>query len=183
MNLENAPSDAPRIASPWARIAAALLDGIILFPVGILVVFFSSRSWKFALFVFPVYQLLYVSYQAFFHSRYGATLGKMALKMQVVNEDYSKIDFYTALKRISVEGVLQGALMILSVNMFLSLKSNFPVTNMMDFAKMIQVGPYHTVNMLEGGWDYLGIMSCLFSQKRKALHDYIAGTVVIQKRS
>jgi uncharacterized RDD family membrane protein YckC len=192
MNLENAlasdPTAASRalpvtpvVASPWSRLAAAILDGIILFPIGILVVFLSSRSLKSAFLLFPIYQLVYVSYQAFFHAKFGATLGKMALKMKVVNEDYSSIDFFTALKRISVEGVLQGALMILSIEILFSMRGHFVVTSMMDFAKAVQVGPYHTVNMLEGVWDYLGFMCCLFSQKRKAIHDFIAGTVVVKQ--
>jgi len=181
MNLENKTSDAPRIASPWMRLAAAFFDWIILFPIGILVVLLSSRSWKFAVVLFPLYQLLYVAYQAFFHSRYGATLGKMAFKMKVVNEDYSKIDFFTALKRISVEGVLQGALAILCLNLFLSMKNNYNITNVVDFAKLFQIGPYQSVNVLETFWYYLSFMTCLFTPRRKALHDFIAGTVVILK--
>jgi uncharacterized RDD family membrane protein YckC len=136
---------------------------------------------KLAFLLFPVYQLLYVAYQAFFHAKYGATPGKMVFKMKVVNEDYSKIDLFTALKRISVEAVLQGALALLAINMFLTMRQNFAFANMMDFAKTIQVGPYHTVNMLEAGWDYVGIMSCLFTIKRKAVHDFIAGTIVIRQ--
>lgn len=193
MNLENSLSNAssaasnsapkiPVIASPWLRLGAVLLDGMILLPVGILVVFLSSRSLKLAFLLFPAYQLLYVCYQAYFHARYGATPGKMAFRMKVVHEsDYSKIDLFTALKRVSVEGVLQGALSILAIDMFLSMRNNFAFSNMMDFAKAVQVGPYHTVNMLEGAWDYLGIMSCLFTFKRKAVHDFIAGTVVIRE--
>jgi len=116
-----------------------------------------------------------------YQRRADLTPGKMVFKMKVVNEDYSKIDLFTALKRVSVEGVLQGALALLAINMFLTMQQNFAFANMMDFAKAIQVGPYHTVNMLEAGWDYVGIMSCLFTIKRKAVHDFIAGTIVIRR--
>ncbi len=177
----------PKIANPLLRVAAVLLDGLILLPAGILIVILSNPSPKLTFLMFPIFLLLYTLYQAYFHYKFGANLVKMALKMKVVNDaDHSRIDFNTTLKRISVEAVLRGALAILLVETFLSLKNTPAFSNVAELTKAIQASPYPMQTgkliTLNGGWDYLSFMICLFSHKRKALHDFIAGTVVIRER-
>jgi len=56
--------------------------------------------------------LLHLSYSVFFVGRYGATPGKMALKLQIVRSDFSKVSYLRALGRYFAQS-LSGLLLYL----------------------------------------------------------------------
>ena len=95
---------------PIVRLAAALIDGIILFGIDAAVVYFTVRmaglsmdQWT-TLPVAPLatfLTLLTVSYLCAFTAVGGQTIGKMALGTCVVNDDGRPVDAGRALRRTS----------------------------------------------------------------------------------
>ena len=103
-----------RYAGFWIRVLALIIDsvilGIVLLPLS-LAMQFSLRSHLnpahpdfgplfAAYFTFaPIFMLLRGAYFTFFVGKFGATPGKMALKLRVVNPDGSPVGYAKACGR------------------------------------------------------------------------------------
>lgn len=73
----------------WARFGAVIIDGLILAPISFGVSYFNIVTWKSPL-LLVVFSLVTVAYKPLMEFLYGATLGKMALKLKVVNLQYER---------------------------------------------------------------------------------------------
>ena len=98
----------------WIRVAARIVDGLILgvpFMAVFLVVFFrpqrpfgEPRPVDFLPSILQLgFAMANVAYQIFFLGKYGATLGKMACKLQVVTSEGGRISYGRATGRVFAE--------------------------------------------------------------------------------
>ncbi|HEX7253854.1 MAG TPA: RDD family protein [Thermoanaerobaculia bacterium] len=102
-----APATAVTYAGFWIRFLAVLIDGAIAFTVGMLIgLIFGTRGvGRGAPFtasgcISSLLQILYgVGYETLLVGAYGATLGKMALRLKVVTPEGGKVSYMTALGR------------------------------------------------------------------------------------
>lgn len=109
-------------------------------------------------------QLLYVAYAVLFHWRFGATLGKMALGIKVV--DYSK-EGRISLKQSIIRDIVPSSVIIISsVEIIAFRNANSLLANI--------------ASQINGFWSILEIITALFSAKRRAIHDIIAKTICIK---
>ena len=101
----------------WVRLVAFIVDDIILAALFFLLSFIfgfsgqESHFWKITVhyrggddlamtILFNViFAALFLGYFVFLTGRYGATLGKMLLRIKVVGEDYNPISYGTAALR------------------------------------------------------------------------------------
>jgi uncharacterized RDD family membrane protein YckC len=179
-NLPEAARD-PRIAGVWARFASLVLDGLLWMPIALGVSYAASRSPSWGIVLFPAALVSFVIYQVGFHARYGATVGKMILRIRVVRTDYSPIDLNAALKRSFVDAVFRLGLATVSVQVLRSL-GPVPVDSLVELVKALQANKtYATLSNLESVWTLSEIATCLFHRQRRALHDLIAGTLVVRR--
>jgi len=114
----------------WKRFWAGGVDLLVLLPFMFLFRFLGGLSKEVAIVVAIIHPASYWIYNICFHGKWGATLGKMALKIKVVKErDGTKISFNEAFLRFSVDLVIaiiaviayMVALMSLSESEFSSL--------------------------------------------------------------
>ena len=106
----SAPTSVVESIRPAARVAAALIDGVILFGIDAAVVYFTVRmaglsmdQWT-TLPIPPLatfLTLLTVSYFCAFTAVGGQTIGKMAMGTCVVDDDGMPVDAACALRRTS----------------------------------------------------------------------------------
>lgn len=152
----------------WARFWASILDGIV---VGILGAVVSTLVASLPQSVVPgavlfVDVLPYI-YVILLHHRFGQTLGKMATEVKVVSfPNEGALTMRRAFVRDGLLPVIFSTMLILGVFLFVDDFDNA----MTAFALFI--GLYF-------GWYLLELVTMLSNKKRRALHDYIAGTVVI----
>jgi len=177
----SSPVPALALASVWARFASLLIDGILWTPIALGVAYAASRSPSWGTFLFPAALISFVVYQVYFHARYGATLGKMLLRIRVVKTDLSPMDLNAALRRSFVDAVFRLALATVSVQVIRSFGA-VPVDGMMNFVLALQAHKtYATLSNLESIWTLSEVATCLFHPQRRALHDLIAGTLVVKR--
>lgn len=91
------------IASPWRRLVASFLDGLILVPLSFLLMALAGINPLVQTTTF-VQDLLFNwlpswAYYVIFTALYGATPGKMALGLRVVRTDGQPVDWLTAFIR------------------------------------------------------------------------------------
>lgn len=165
-----------RFADFWIRVAANLLDTIILAPI-LLLGMYNMMTWK-SLLLYFVLQVTVLIYKPWMEAEYGATLGKMATKIKVVTTDYQNIDLQQSLNRY----------IFYFANSFMGLIGGFMLFMQEEFATLSDVLEITKLQMQIGSPEisqFLGLLifvSCIFCTAdplNQTLHDKIAKTYVV----
>jgi len=164
----------------WLRLGALIIDGLILAPISVGVGYFNGTTWK-SLPILIVLSLVTLSYKPLMELVYGATLGKMAFKLKVVNVNFDAPGIREALLRNIFNIVPDVAAIFFSVYMFMDPEFE-SVTGLMEFYNFSQ--KFATKQLFD--WIVLVIllvdMIVLLSDKEKrSLHDKIGGTYVLEQ--
>ncbi|HEX4251387.1 MAG TPA: RDD family protein [Pseudonocardia sp.] len=171
-----APVQQPDIADWWQRLVARIIDG-----VGFMIVQWTLTSIFYALFgpsfdadtfqfrgswILPavlagvVSGLLYAGYDYYMHGKFGATLGKMALKLKLAQVDRSPVTQAVVLKRaLLYPGVFALTGLIAGLGLF-----------------ALSLGSWLLVLVTVAD----GIFVLIDQTSRQSLHDRLAGTVVLK---
>ena len=176
--------DTMRYAGFWTRLVAGLIDAIVFMPLMLLYIWIQSRSYAGILIYVLPYWFCAAFYNIVLLARYGQTLGKMALRIKVTRVDGSDIGFKEACLRHSIDaifGFLSGIGMIIAIlvtgpDIFTGAytwieQTKIIAPNTPAFAEIAK-------NMSKI-WIWSELIVLLFNKKRRAIHDFIAGTVVI----
>jgi uncharacterized RDD family membrane protein YckC len=75
-----------KYAGFWYRLGALIIDGLVLAPVTFGISYFNITAWK-SVEILILLSLIGIIYKPWMEFKFGATVGKMALKMKVVNFD------------------------------------------------------------------------------------------------
>ena len=155
----------------WNRLGALLVDGLVLFPIELILIWLVSKpAWV------PIATVLsnisFPAYTIFFHYRYGATLGKVVADIKVTLPDGSPIGFKEAFLRSYVDLCFS----IVAIFAELSAIGNTD-------AEQFQWSGWHgTVAIIGWIWFWSEVVVLLLNERKRAIHDFIAGTVVVRKR-
>lgn len=159
----------------WPRLGAAFLDSAALAPL----VWFDQVLWNFTsssiilLLWMLVYQVLYIVYEIGFLYFLGQTPGKMATGVLILDNNDRRLTLSQAILRNIVSVILSPIIILLvSSNLLAGRLANRglgdPRFLMWFFGVMM-------------AWKVLEFITMLFSSKRRAIHDFIAGTVVVRQ--
>lgn len=169
----------------WSRFAARLTDSLVFMPIILALHALSRQSIATALLAEVAAVLLYVFYIVYGHYRLGGTIGKWLFDIRVTRPDGSRITLKQSLVRASVEILL---LAYLTLGEMLAIRRTEPghylSTSFFDQAEYLSPFLpmwYDEVLLAAGIWYFTALFVLLFNKRKRALHDYMAGTVVIQK--
>ena len=159
----------------WPRLGAAFLDGAALAPlVWLDQVLWNSTSSSILLFLWMlIYQIISIVYSVGLLYLFGQTPGKMATGVIVLDNDDRRLTLSQAILRNIVQVILAPILiLVVSSNLLAGQLANRglgdPRFLMWFFGAMM-------------AWMVLEFITMLFSSKRRAIHDFIAGTVVVRQ--
>jgi len=158
----------------WLRWLAGLLDGLIFLPLGILngVI---QRDAHLPVILLALWQILYIfsrpAYTILMHGKCGQTVGKKAVGVILLNINETRVvNYREALIRESPDLILLLAYTIFQINYLLGYNSTPAITPLLIFLS--------SANSI---WFLLEIITTLTNDKRRALHDFIAKSVVVRK--
>lgn len=156
------------------RFAALIIDGLLMIPLSFLAGIFSSigNNTKFALLSNVVISSVPIIYTILLHNFYGQTLGKMAMKVKVLDVSENPINFTQAVIR-SLPQMLPLFITASTLISAMKLSGDASENEILTIATAAAYGLY-------GIWGIADIIVCLSSDKKRALHDLIAGTVVVK---
>lgn len=156
------------------RFLAGWVDGLIFLPVGVLsvAIFSFTQYWWLSLIWLPFHYTLGWLYSVLGHRWYGQTVGKYATKVKVVDDvTEGPITMRQAVLRDIGYIVANVAALILDACWVMN-------NDLADYPA------FQTAQLVLGytsfAWATIEIVSCVFSKKRRAVHDLIAGTVVVR---
>ena len=166
----------------WPRLLAHLVDTLVLAPLVALYFWsMSSRAASFAL-------LLPLSaagplYSVIMHARRGQTLGKVVARIQVTQVSGRPVSWREAILRDSVGiafNVISTTALMLTL---LQIPDSAWGSGWVQMATQLQVNEPswgRGANTAMQVWAWGELVVLLLNRKRRALHDFIAGTVVVR---
>jgi uncharacterized RDD family membrane protein YckC len=164
----------------WPRFWSPTVDGCVLFPLGFVSSYWAgsveSAQWATSLIV--AQNLIRLVYTVWMHARYGQTVGKMVCGVRVIDfKSEGRISFLQAAIR---ESIPIGLNLILAGYATYKLFGLRPAPHSDPQAVFRELGPVFWLGSLSMIWFLLEIVTMLTNDKRRALHDYLAGTVVVR---
>jgi uncharacterized RDD family membrane protein YckC len=162
------------------RFWAAFVDGCVLWPVGFIaatILYLETPRLLAAVALF-VEGFAWIVYTVLMHARYGQTLGKMGTKVRVVDvRTEGKITLRQAWLREAIPAVL--ALGLVGCQLFTLAMSEVPPSAIGKGEDLLGDASLWVLS-LPLFWYLAELLTMLTNKKRRALHDFIAGTVVIR---
>jgi uncharacterized RDD family membrane protein YckC len=168
----------------WVRFAAFWLDALILFPLTGLG-FWGAQQYR----LYPIYSfipdtLIGLFYSVYLVRRFGGTPGKLIMGLRIRKVTGGPIGYREALLRCAPEFIL-GILMSIAVlpSLFQLTDAEYHALSFIERSqRLIQLAPgwYRPVQLLLQIWIWSEFIVMLTNAKRRALHDFIAGTVVVR---
>ena len=177
------PTDSMRYAGFWPRLGALLLDSLILLPLMALVFWGNARYRLFALYDLVPGTLFGLFYSVYLVRRFGGTPGKLIAGVRIRKVNGDPVGYREAVLRYLPEFVL-GLLMSIAmlIPVFHMSDAEYHALSFMERAKrMVELAPswYKPLQIVQNVWVWGELIVLLTNRKRRALHDFIAGTVVV----
>jgi uncharacterized RDD family membrane protein YckC len=163
------------------RFWTGTIDALVLWPIGFITWTLSSLSIPngLAALLIIVENLAWLFYTVVMHGRYGQTVGKMVTKVRVVDfRTEGRISWRQAWLR-------EGIPMLLSLGMVVQevaamLKESESTQAVTRGQALVATKPFNLLLELPGWWFVAEAVTMLTNEKRRALHDFIAGTIVVR---
>gem|GEM_PF-1874330 len=169
----------------WPRFAAFLLDFLVMAPIFILVSWGQAHFRLFHVYYFLPGTLFGFWYGVYLVRRFGGTPGKRLMKLRIVKVGGESVAYREALLRYLPEWIigvgvsLAGVIAVLSLtdDQYFAARTFVERSQVIDKAMPSWNGP---VTIALNVWVWGEFLVMLTNKKRRAIHDFIAGTVVIK---
>jgi uncharacterized RDD family membrane protein YckC len=166
-------------------LVAGLIDLIVLAPCMAFGFWAMTASKLSALLVMLPLNALSLAYHVVLHARFGQTLGKMAAGVRVMKASGEPISWREAGLRSSVDIVIAVVGMVSYAVMLSHLPdSEWRIGWVEHSRRLTQLQPAWArwAGYVNQAWFWSEMVVLLFNEQKRALHDFIAGTVVIHTR-
>jgi len=158
------------------RFCAGFVDGLVLMPVSWIYSFTFSYSDSVPLRILAciINSSAFLVYSIWMHGTRGQTLGKMANKVIVLDVSEQPLSMRQAVLR-DIFGVV-----LLPFGLAIEI---YRITRGIDTSSPADVTRFDWIFAYSSlVWFLIEVITMLTNNKRRALHDFIAGSVVVQRR-
>jgi len=182
--MSSPTDDSLRYAGFLPRLGALVLDFVIFLPLAALLFWASAHDRLFEVYSLVPNTLLGLFYYVYLVRRYGGTPGKLLVGIRIRKLNGEPVGYREALFRYGPDFILG---LLLSVALVLPLfrisdTEYESLTFMARAARIVELAPawYKPLHVVQQIWLWSELIVLLTNRKRRALHDFIAGTVVVQ---
>ena len=174
----------------WKRLLAALVDSFVFMPLVFLWQKNSFEDLFFNTWLYSIiFALLFWGYVVFFHYKFGATIGKITVGVKVALPGGQPIGLKEALLRSSVDFlfllIISSAVVIAMLRIDYGVYEgfdNFQVAEKAEYMNGLIPSWHEVASFCNVIWTWSELLVLLLNKRKRALHDFIAGTVVICKQ-
>ena len=170
----------------WPRLWAGFVDSLVLWPLAFvftLTLQLDIPLWL-SIIVWFLQSLIWVAYSVYMHGKYGQTIGKIVTKVKIIDaKTHNPVSFRHAIVRDSIPILI---IIILEVYWVYHLATGTISIDTLTNGES-WTGTNHESWLGAGwfllifaGWYLAEIITMLTNDKRRALHDFLAGTVVVR---
>ena len=169
----------------WKRFGSYWIDVLVMIPIIAFVFWGNEQSRLFQIYYLIPGLLFGLWFHVYLVKRYGGTPGKLLLKIKISKVDGSDVGYKESLLRYSVLFVLtmltSMPIMLISVGMSDAEYFSYNWTQRALALTEMAPGWYSFATITMNVWIWSEFIVMLTNKKRRAIHDFIAGTVVIRK--
>ncbi len=170
----------------WIRLGSLFLDFLFILPVTFLTLYLDGLGKNVYFYTLIPNLAFQIWYYIYLPKKYGGTAGKLVAGVKIIRLDGKPIGWKEAILRHSVMFVLTilssiwmiNCLMQADETIFMSLgwlqRSQYLMTLSPDFFKF-----YTWVSNI---WIYSEFIVLLTNERKRAIHDFIAGTVIVRAK-
>lgn len=175
--IEKKPIIKPKLATFGTRLLASLIDSLVFLPLGVLM-YYNLTTWKGYMIVLlaTIAQIIYKPYMEW---KYQATLGKIAMKIKVVDYNFEAITFEQSLKRFTFYFISYFAGLISTIALMrtpgFEEVSNFTNLGVFQENNENHIDTFTSILLLAS------VIPVAFNPKRQGWHDQLAKTYCIHK--
>ena len=170
----------------WQRFAALWIDAIVVLPLWFIQIWLESISKTVAILLVIPMTALYCGYTIYCHGRFGQTIGKHVMHIRVLRITGERISWREAWLRSSVN---VGFALIGVISSFIALATITDAgyygvgwTQRALNLQALEPSWLAWTGMASQIWIWSEVIVMLFNKRRRALHDFIAGTVVTSEQ-
>jgi len=168
----------------WRRFGAYWVDFAIFLPLIGISYFCSEQSRLFQLYWFVPGLLIGLWFHVYLVVTYGGTPGKLVLKTRIAMKDGTAVTVKAAILRYAVLFILTllSSVAMIIATLKMTDAEYFSSGYMVRSATLVALAPSwnRLVMILLQVWIWGEFITMMFNKKRRAVHDFIAGTVVIK---
>jgi len=174
----------PAYVGLWPRLGANLVDILVLVPVILFDIWARAHYRMFRVWVIPWRLLVFAFYRVFLIGRFGGTPGKMILGIEIRKVDGSPVRYGQAFLRGFPDTLFY--LMLASVSAFAALNLSdaeylsMSVRARTAYFRSFSPGVYQFLEFVGYAWILADIIVFFCNDERRALHDFVAGTIVLK---
>ena len=167
----------------WRRFGAFWLDVVVLSPLTGLTLWGFGHYRLFNLYYFFPGIIIGLCYSVYLVRRFGGTPGKLVAGLRIRKTDGSQIGYREAFLRYLPEMLLVTVMSVATIYSTLSMTDAeyLSLSFIGRSERIIALAPpwYKSVNIVLQIWTWSEFIIMMTNRKRRALHDFIAGTIVI----
>ncbi|MBB4078149.1 putative RDD family membrane protein YckC [Lewinella aquimaris] len=175
---------AARPAGFWIRVAAALIDFLILLPAAALTILFTV--YQPSLIAVILVLLLTAAYKPLMEHFYGATVGKMACKLRVIDDRGNFLGMGEAWIRYTPWLVATVVGVYLNIEMF-GRESFHALDGYISYVTFLQSDPeivrLSRIQQFTSLIPLLSALVMLFNKPKQAAHDILANSYVVYRQA
>ncbi len=169
----------------WRRLCAGFADVFIIMPIAFFLVWLEGFDRTLAIAITIPSSILFAIYNFFFNARFGGTPGKLAVGIRITRPDGSRIGWTEAWKRSAVDLVFAFIVLVVQIWGLTQVDpGRYASMGWIERARLVnEYAPawYRSVTILQEVWIWSEVVVLLFNKRKRAIHDFIAGTVVVKK--
>jgi uncharacterized RDD family membrane protein YckC len=168
----------------WRRFGAYLIDFVVLMPLIAVSYYWGEKSHLFHAYWFLPGLTIGYLFHVWLVVRYGGTPGKLVLKTRIAMTDGAPVTHKAAMVRYSVLFVFSVLISLATLLGTLNMPPElyYSLGFIERGAQIVEYAPgwYQPVMILMNVWIWSEFIVILCNKKRRALHDFMAGTVVVR---
>jgi uncharacterized RDD family membrane protein YckC len=177
-NCGEAMENYSRPAGFWIRAGAYIIDSLIFIPLMVLA-FWNMFRLK-SVFVLIVISLPGLVYKPLMESYFGATLGKMACRIKVIDDNGKKLSLGSAYARF-LPFFVSGAITLVSQLILFSSTEFESVRSFVELGQAQEKGFLHAISILVSIFITIDCIVAAFTFRKRALHDMLAESFCVYK--
>ncbi len=174
-----AAAQTQRPAGFWIRVVATLIDFIVVF-VPLQVAFFIAVVHLKSLPLCLLVSIPGFVYKPLMESRYGATVGKMACGLQVIDQQGRRLGIVAAYVRF-LPVLAPAVVHLITLVWVFSVPQFQEVSGFLELARLAQQSPFRPLSTILSYVGLIDYLTVAFTNRKRAIHDMIAGSYCVWK--
>lgn len=173
-----------RYASFWHRCGALVLDALILSPLYALDFYLEGQSRMYYVYTLAPMELVSVFIYLFMVVKYGGTPGKLLMGLRTVSLDGARVTSKQAALRYAPLWSMNMLVAVATISGALGMsEQTFQSLGFLERSEALeaQAPMVQVFTWLMFAYLFAALITMLANDKRRTLHDFLAGTVVVHK--